>query len=292
MRTFIVAALFSLFVLSGLALGQSNYARDTAKWRTVHENELKAEDGWLSVIGLNWLKEGGNTIGWGRGFDVQLSEGAPRKKFGDIALDRGKGMLLVDPDVTATINGRSIKTAELTPDPKAEAQIVKVGSESFFLIKRGERVAVRIRDSKSKARRQFTHLKWFAYDPNARVVARFEKYAAPREVLVPNVLGESFKMTSPGLLRFRYGGHEYALEPVEEDGKLFIIFRDATSKTETYGAGRFLYAGAAVNGKVVLDFNRAENPPCAFTAFATCPLPPKQNRIDAAIRAGEKRFHP
>ncbi len=279
-------------VFSGLTIAQSKNVRETAKWRSDHEKELKAEDGWLTVVGLTWLKEGGNSIGWGKAFDVQLSETAKPKKFGDIALDRGKAMLLVNADVTARVNGIAIKTAELTPDPNAKAQIVKVGSISFFLIKRGDRIAVRLRDSNSKARRQFTHLKWFAYDPPARIVAKFEKYPEPKEVLVPNVLGETFKMKSPGMLRFKYLGKEYSLEPVDEDGKLFIIFRDATSRTETYGAGRFLYADPPVGGKVTLDFNRAENPPCAFTAFATCPLPPKQNRLDATIRAGEKRFQP
>lgn len=128
-------------------------------------------------------------------------------------------------------------------------------------------------------------------DNGLRVVASFEKFDKPQEVLVPNVLGGNFKYESPGVLRFRLGGSEYTLQPVSEGENLFIIFRDETSRSETYPAGRFLYTAKPVNGKVVLDFNKAENPPCAFTPFATCPLPPRQNRLKVAIRGGEKRFH-
>jgi uncharacterized protein len=125
-----------------------------------------------------------------------------------------------------------------------------------------------------------------------KITARFEPYPEPKKVRVPNVLGGEFEYTSPGLLKFKIGGAEYRLEPVtEEDGKLFIIFRDLTARTETYQAGRFLYADAPVNGTVVLDFNKAVNPPCAFTKYATCPLPSAQNRLSVEIPAGEKRFH-
>ncbi|HVE56713.1 MAG TPA: DUF1684 domain-containing protein, partial [Pyrinomonadaceae bacterium] len=129
-------------------------------------------------------------------------------------------------------------------------------------------------------------------DKDYKIKAKFEAFDVPKEVLIPNVLGGNFKMKSPGILRFKLNGKKYALEPVLEEGsdKLFIIFRDATSRAETYGAGRFLYAEKAENGKVILDFNKAENPPCAFTSFATCPLPPPQNRLEVEIKAGEKRY--
>src|SRR5205085_359946 len=136
----------------------------------------------------------------------------------------------------------------------------------------------------------FKGLHWFPIDDSYKVTAIFEQLDTPKEILIPNVLGSSFKMKSPGTLKFKIGGKAYSLQPVEEGDHLFIIFRDLSSKTETYGAGRFLYADKPVNGRVTLDFNKSENPPCAFTSFATCPLPPPQNRLDVAINAGEKRY--
>jgi uncharacterized protein (DUF1684 family) len=134
-------------------------------------------------------------------------------------------------------------------------------------------------------------LKWFDFDRRYRVVAKFERFPEEKEILVANVLGGNFRMKSPGILTFRLRGRRYSLQPVTEGDKLLIVFRDLTSRSETYGAGRFLYAKPDEKGRVVLDFNKAENPPCAFTTFATCPLPPPQNRLRIRIPAGEKRFH-
>lgn len=276
--------------LSGVVFGQSVYRGQVEKWRAQHEQELKAEDGWLTVVGLFWLKPGRNTVGSGSGYDVELTNNFKKGRFGVIDLKDGKASVSVADGVDATVDGVPTKAAELTFDPNGKPKFVAVGSQSFFLIKRGDKYAIRLRDTNSPARRNFRHLNWYPIDPKLRIIAKFEKYPEPKEVLVPNVLGGTFTMTAPGLLRFKIGGREVTLEPVEEDGRLFIIFRDPTSRTETYGSGRFLYADAPVNGEVVLDFNQAENPPCAFTDFATCPLPPQQNRLNVAIRAGEKRY--
>ncbi len=291
MKTAIMAILLLTAAFAGPANAQRAYIGETEKWRTAHEAELKSEEGWLTVVGLFWLKAGRNTIGSGDAFDVQLTESFKSGEFGDIELKGDTARLTIADGVNATVDSKPAKTADLSFDEKAKPKIVNFGSQSFFLIKRGEKFAIRVRDTNSRSRREFTRLNWYPIDPRARVVAKFEKYATPKEVLIANVLGGSFKATSPGLLRFKLSGREFTLEPVDEEGHLFIIFRDLTSRTETYGSGRFLYADAAVDGTVVLDFNRAENPPCAFTAFATCPLPPQQNRLNIAIRAGEKRFH-
>jgi len=154
-----------------------------------------------------------------------------------------------------------------------------------------ERFAVRIKDPENPARKAFHGVPRFPVDPALRVVADFEPYATPQVRAIPTVLGTTEAMTAPGLLRFKVGGQERTLEPLLEDPdhpELFLIFRDTTSTQDTYPAGRFLYAEMPKDGKVVLDFNKAENPPCAFTLFATCPLPPKQNQLDIPIRAGEK----
>lgn len=186
-------------------------------------------------------------------------------------------------------DGKSFRAIELKSDADGEPTLVQLGDVSFTLIKRENRYGIRIRDKNSPTRAKFTNLHWFPVDESYRVMANFEAYDTPKEIDIPNVLGGTFKMKSPGLLKFKFGGKDYSLEPVEEGDQLFIIFNDLTSRTTTYQPGRFLYSAKAENGKVVLDFNQAHNPPCAFTEFATCPLPSAQNRFKAEIKVGEMR---
>jgi len=271
---------------------QNEYVRNIEKWRVEHEAELKSENGWLTVAGLFWLKDGANTIGAGSGFDIELTENFKQGKFGEIHFQNGTARLKVENGVEALTDGKTVSELELVSDAKGKPTAIQTGSQTFYLIKREDRFGIRLKDKNSKERVNFTGLKWFPIDEKYKVTAKFEAFSEPKEVLIPNVLGGNFKMKSPGILRFKLNGKKYALEPVLEDGsdRLFIIFRDATSKTDTYGAGRFLYAEKAENGKVLLDFNKSENPPCAFTSFATCPLPPPQNRLEVEIKAGEKRY--
>lgn len=289
---------FVIFISMFFALliavnAQSEYVKSIEKWRIDHEAELKTDNGWLTVAGLFWLKEGVNTIGAkGAGFDIELTENFKQGKFGEINFQNGKAVLKVEKGVEALTAGKTVSEIELVSDEKGKPSAIQIGSQTFYLIKREDRFGIRLKDKNSKERVGFTGLRWFPVNEDYKIEAKFEAFKEPKEVLIPNVLGGNFKMKSPGVLRFKLGGKKYALEPVLEEGsdELFIIFRDATSRTETYGAGRFLYAKRAENGKVILDFNRAENPPCAFTSFATCPLPPPQNRLEARIKAGEKRY--
>lgn len=276
---------------AGAALAQQKYAAEINKWRSEHETELKKDSGWLTVVGLTWLKDGKNTIGTGDGFDVELTNNFKKGRFGEIDFHDGKAILTVVSGVDATGDDKPFTAGELTSDEKGKPTSIKTGTQTFYLIKREERFGIRLKDDNSDARRAFTHLNWYPIDPAFRVTAQFERYRAPKEVLIPNVLGGDFKMKSPGVVKFKLHGKQVTLETVEEDeGELFIIFRDQTSRTTTYGAGRFLYAVKPVGDQVVLDFNKAENPPCAFTSFATCPLPPQQNRLQIAVPAGEKRY--
>ncbi len=287
----IVIFLGGLFAFLISVNAQTDYAKEIEKWRADHETELKSENGWLTVAGLFWLKDGANTIGAGADFDIELTENF-KGKFGEISFQNGKAILKVENGVEALTDGKTVSEIELASDEKGKPSVIQTGSQTFYLIKRESRFGIRLKDKNSKERVNFKGLNWFPLDPKYKITADFETFAEPKEVLIPNVLGGNFKMKSPGVLRFKFKGKQYALEPVLEEGSdgLFIIFRDATSRKETYGAGRFLYAKRAENGKVLLDFNRAENPPCAFTSFATCPLPPPQNRLEIAIKAGEKRY--
>lgn len=279
-------------MVASSVFGQNDsYQKGIAKWRATHQEELLTDGGWLTVAGLFWLKEGVNTVGSGKDvYDIKLTDNFKQGKFGEIVFSNGKATLNIAPGVDAKSDGKIIKTIDLVSDEKPKPSKIEIGSQTFYLIKREDRYGIRLKDARNLPRLNFNGLKWFPIDPKLRVTAELDPYSEPRDVKVPNVLGGTFPYKSPGILKFKIHDKEYRLQPVIEDDHLFIIFRDLTSKTTTYGAGRFLYADAVKEGKVVLDFNKAENPPCAFTAFATCPLPPRQNRLDVAIKAGEKRY--
>jgi uncharacterized protein len=285
-------SLGTVLLLAVSAEAQTDYAKEIEKWRSERETTLKKETGWLTVAGLSWLKEGTNTVGAGENFDVRLTDNFKQGKFGEIEFKDGKATLTVEKAVEAQSDGKSISApVELVSDEKGKPTEIRTGTQTFFLIKREERFGIRLKDSNSEARRNFKGLHWFPVDESYKVTARLEPWPEPKEISVPNVLGGSFKMESPGTLKFSLKGKEYALQAVDEgDGSLFLIFRDKSSENETYKSGRFLYAEKPVNGETILDFNKAENPPCAFTAYATCPLPPKGNSLEVEIKAGEKRY--
>ena len=248
------------------------------EWRRDHEAALKADGGWLTVTGLFWLKDGKNTVGSDPSNDIVLPRG-PRRA-GVFELRAGRVMF----------TGSDRAARALKPDSE---DAVSFDDLSMFVILRGDRYAIRLKDKQSKLRREFTGLHWYPVKEEYRVVAKFFAYAKPKMIPITNVLGQTENTESPGYVVFRLGGREYHLEPVIEGRQLFFIFRDLTSGKETYPAGRFLYSELAEGGQVVLDFNKAENPPCAFTPYATCPLPPPQNRLPVRIEAGELNYgHP
>jgi uncharacterized protein len=288
--TQILLASVAVFVTAAQA--QTDYAKGIEKWRSEREANLNKETGWLTVAGLFWLKEGINTVGAGEKFDVRLTDNFKQGKFGEIEFKEGKAVLKVEKGVEAQIDGKSVSAAvDLVSDEKGKPTEIRTGTQTFFLIKREERYGIRLKDSNSGARRNFKGLHWFPVDENYKVTARLEAWPAPKELSVPNVLGGNFKMKSPGVLKFSLNGKEYSLQPVlEDDETLFIIFSDGSNRNETYKSGRFLYAEKPLNGEAILDFNKAENPPCAFTPYATCPLPPAGNGLEIEIKAGEKRY--
>jgi uncharacterized protein (DUF1684 family) len=290
----IIFIIASLLAFAPFALSSSNnsYKQKLEKWRAEKETELKSDDGWLTVAGLFWLKEGVNRFGAGSRNEIVLPEGSAPDKAGEFEFRAGKTTLRMEKGVAATLNGNPVTTLDLKSDEKQKPDVVNLGSLSFHIIKRGERYGVRIKDKNSRQRREFTGLKWFDIKEAYRVTATFVRYNKPQELEIPNVLGDVNKMPSPGYVTFKLDGREYRLDPVVEDkDKLFFIFSDSTSGKATYGAGRFLYTDLPEGETVVLDFNKAVNPPCAFTEFATCPLPPRQNRLRIAIEAGELNYH-
>ena len=284
--------LLGTFVFSvSLALAQTDYVKSIEKWRSDEERDLKKEDGWLTLAGLFWLKDGVNTVGVGSDFDVRLTSNFKGGKFGEITFKDGVATLKVEEGVEAQGDDKIVTNIQLVSDEEGKPTKVRTGTQTLYMIKREDRYGIRLKDSSSKARLNFKGSNWFPVDETYKVKAQFEASPEAKEVMVPNVMGGFFKMKSPGMLKFNLKGKDCTLQPVEDDdGTLFIIFHDRSNETDTYKAGRFLHADKAVNGETVLDFNKAENPPCAFTPFATCPLPPPQNELEVEVKAGEKRY--
>jgi len=272
---------------------QATYAREIQKWRAERLEEVNGEDGWTALLGLFWLKPGINKLGSDPTNDIPLPRSSAPRFAGSIRLHNGVVGLEANPKAGITIDNKPVANLELQSDKKGKPTIVKLGSLKLFIIKRGEKVGLRVKDSRNPARSNFAGLEYFPINLKWNLRATFEPYNPTKLVPIVNVLGMVDNMKSPGALLFEVDGNSYRLDAVlEKDSKqLSIIFADKTSGKETYGAGRYLYADPPnADGKVILDFNKAYNPPCAFTKFATCPLPPRQNRLNIPIEAGEKKY--
>ncbi|HEV8485386.1 MAG TPA: DUF1684 domain-containing protein [Blastocatellia bacterium] len=287
--------LSAILILTGTAWGQNTYHASIDAWRTEREATIKADDGWLTVTGLFWLKEGRNNFGTGADNEIVLPSGSGPTRAGTFLLKEGKITLQVVEDADVSLAGKAIHSLDVKTDAKGPPDVLRIADLSLTVIKRGQRYGVRLKDRHSRNRKEFTGLRWYPVQESFRIAARFIPYDQPKEIEIVNVIGDVEKSKSPGVLTFTLQGQQYRLEPIVDEGKLFIIFKDLTSGKTTYPAGRFLYAEAPKDAPkesiVTLDFNQAINPPCAFTAFATCPLPPRQNRLNIAIEAGEQTYH-
>jgi uncharacterized protein (DUF1684 family) len=267
----------------------SSYEQELAAWRREVEETLRAEDGWLSVIALVWLREGDTTIGADAACDVALPTVASPREVGRIAYDGRVAVLHAAPGAEVRVNGEPIGASELRPDVPGPPDVVAAGEVTFALIRRGGRLGVRVRHRNSPARLGFVGRRWYPPRDEYRVEAAFTPYDPPRTVAITSVLGDVEQMAAAGVAAFRLHGQELRLEALERrGGGLWFIFRDATSGNTTYPASRFLYTAAPRYGRVTLDFNRAVSPPCAFTEHATCPLPPPGNQLPVPIEAGER----
>lgn len=294
LRSTLLVALLGLVSLttSRAAEPDPDYAKSIESQRADRLERLTTPDGWLTLIGLYFLKEGVNTVGSAADNSIVFTAGPAH--LGTVTLSpEGRAAITLNPGVGARINGRELLSAELDDGEKSGAiTLVKCGTLTFFLIDRGGKKALRVKDSASPRRTHFLGLDYFPIDPAWRIEADWVPFDRPREVPIRNILGQESPALIPGKAVFKKDGHTYALLPLIEgpDEPLFFVISDATSGDETYGAARFLYADPPRDGKLILDFNLAVNPPCAFTPFATCPLPPKENRLPIAVRAGEKKY--
>ncbi len=273
------------------AVQDGDYRVTIEKGRAARVLELTAANGWLAVAGLFWLHEGGNAAGSDASNPIRLPPGAPAR-LGTFQLTKGHVRFVAAPGVGVTAQGQPASTFEFDPE-KEEKSSIAADDFIMFIIKRGDRLGVRLLDPKTISRSNFKGLRYFPLRTAYRVQGKFVPYSTAKMVPVPNVLGMTVPMESPGYVLFRLHGRQYRLEPVYETSKhedLFFIFKDLTSRSDTYPAGRFLHTPLPVDGRVTIDFNNAYNPPCAFTAFATCPLPTKANQLPVRIEAGELRY--
>lgn len=254
------------------APGMRSYEEELSAWHARRLAGLKRPQGWLSLVALDWLKEGTNSL----------------ESIGTITVEKETITLTVLPTVKATVGGKSFTSGALQPN----SDRVDIDSRTFTIIKRGERYAVRMWDSNAETLKQFAGIDRFPASKKWRIEARWQQYDKPKPIKVASVIPGFFEdYNVPGIATFSVNGNEYKLEPVESGGNsLFFIFADETNSAETYGAGRFLYTDMPKDGTLIIDFNKATNPPCAFTPYATCPLPPEQNRLQLRVEAGEKKF--
>ena len=299
-----IAILFAIILLCPSlysASQDSAWQADLEKWRAQRATSLQSPEGWLSLIGLDWLQDGDNSFGSAADNRIQINAKIPDH----VAVIRlNKTTVHLAPPAGGfpkdlQVDGHPAQEQDLASDDSEHPSKLTIHTISIIVINRDGRFALRIKDPQAPSRTGFHGLKWYAPDPAYRIHAKWIPYSTPKTLDIPTVLGTTTHMPAPGAAEFTIDGQTVRLEPVLEDPKstdLFFILRDATSKTTTYGAGRFLYTelpdhGLNQPGELILDFNRAINPPCSFTPYATCPLPPTQNRLSVAIPAGEKRYH-
>jgi len=288
--TLVVAATVSL---TAQETEQGLYSREIEAWRGDRVDRLTAEDGWLTVVGLFWLSEGKNPMGSDPSNTVIFPAGKAPPYAGAINLSGQKLRLEAEPSAKIVHQGESVSTLPLLADTQGEPTILESGNISFYVIERDNKFGVRMKNPSHPARAEFRGIDYYPVSADWRVVARFEAYKPPKEIPIPTELGTISRQVSSGAVVFEIEGQESRLDVLAEPGaeELFIIFADQTTGAETYGGGRYLYAPAPdERGAVVVDFNKAYNPPCVFTSFATCPLPPRQNRLSIRVEAGEKVY--
>lgn len=264
---------------------------EDVEWRAQRLAKLTRPDGWLTLIGLHFLADGANSVGSGPDNAVVLARGPARVGIVTVAKD-GRVTLEVAAGASVRIDGADVRSAELQWRVPSTATKVTFGTVTMFAIDRGGRKALRVKDSEAARRARFAGLEYFPLDASWRIAARWVPSARPQTVAVTNILGQVSSERVAGRAIFEREGRKIELVAIDEgpEAPLFFVFSDATSGRSTYGGGRHLYAARPAGDAIVLDFNRAENPPCAFTPYSTCPVPPPENRLPLAVTAGERIY--
>jgi len=299
MRLRLLSAIATLAIISAACdrhapqVASVDYQKEIQDWRAMRLDRVAGPDGWATLAGLFWFKDGDNRFGSGAGNELVLAEGGLPALAGTFTLAKGKVAFTAAPGAGILSGGTPVTALKLTTDLDGAPTVLTRGSLSFYAIERsGDRYGLRVKDTAADARLHFQGLQYFPLDPAWRFEARFEAYPPGRKVSIVDVFGVPEDMDSPGALIFTRDGKDYRLDTVLETGETdyFVMFGDKTNGKDTYGAGRFMYVKPPKDGVTVLDFNKSYNPPCVFSPYATCPLPPPENRLPFAITAGELKY--
>ena len=289
----LIFILFSTIIINCAQETDEHYTAEIRQWREERIKSLTDPHSWLSLSGLYWLKEGKNSFGGDKSNSIVFPGKNIPNRIGYTILKGDSIYTKILPDVKVTSGGKDVSYIKMTPDVEKNKTVLELASLSWFIIKRGDKYAIRLRDSENPAIKNFKGINYFPINKKWKIKAHLEVYDPPKKVEIPTVLGTMVEEQSPGALVFEIDGKTYRLDPLgkKTDKQLFLIFSDETSGWETYGGGRFLEVDNADSaGLVYIDFNKAYNPPCAFTDYATCPLPPMQNKLKVRIEAGEKKY--
>jgi len=271
----------------------ADYIAEIEAWRARRVESFRKETGWLSLAGLFPLKPGENRFGTDPANEIVFPKGSAPPLVGRLIVGVDGVKVRIEPGVAVHSDARPVRERALRSDAEGDPTVLELGTLSWYVIERGDRRLVRLKDRANPAIAAFRGIDAWPVDPAWRIPARFEPYDPSRKVRVASIIGTVVEEASPGALVFMIDGREYRLDPLAEpeDERFFIMFADATTGKETYGAGRYLAVDRpGPDGTTTVDFNRAYNPPCAFTGFATCPLPPPQNRLSIRVTAGEKAY--
>jgi len=284
-----LVAAFGLSLALAASTPVQSHQEQVEAWRKGRVERLTSPTGWLTLVGLHWIKPGINRIGNGDGVDINLGRGPA--ELGTLRWEGERLYFRANGEVV-TVDDQPVLGIDLVADSKGTPTVVKFGTAQFYVVERGGRLGLRVKDSTSPVRTEFAGIDYFAIGEQWRFEAKWEAHEPPRTMEIVTVLGDQEQIPNPGRAVFEVDGKQYALEALVEEGeeRLFFIVFDATSGKQTYGSGRFFYADQPVAGKITIDFNQAYNPPCAFTEFSTCQLPPPENRLRLAIEAGEKKY--
>ncbi len=269
-----------------------NYVKEIKEWDAKRVKNLKSDNGWLNLSGRFWLKQGVNTFGSADDNDMVVESSSFPKYAGAFLFADTTVIFKAKDGADVLLDGKPIKQIVLIDDQKKDMTVLQIGSVKFNLIIRDTLYGIRFRDLNSGLVKNFKGIERFPVDESWKITASFDPYNPLKEIDVPNVLGQISKEKSPGAVVFERDGKTFRIDAVDEgDDNLFLIIADETSGDETYGGGRFIYVKKPDSaGTIILDFNKAYNPPCVFTKYATCPLPPLQNYLKLRITAGEKVY--
>jgi uncharacterized protein (DUF1684 family) len=290
-KVFVVASICCAFPTATIAQGIAGdpaYAKQVLEWRNKAEAGLRRDNGWLTLAGRYPLKQGENTFGTAKTNDIVFPAGLGPNGMGSVWVEKDRVRVKLVEGFRMKAWDGEFSEREMQVGEKPEW--VSAGRAAFQIIERNGRYILRLADNQSEVRKSFGGRVWYDVDDNYRVNAKFVLYDPPRKVPIVNILDEVSDEPSPGYVEFEIFGRPYKLDVVGDDDGLFMIFKDKTAGDTTYGSGRFLYVEEKPKpGQVFkLDLNRAYNPPCAFSEFTTCPLPPKQNILPTRVEAGEK----